>query len=126
MLFRSKKQEVIIHPEHRDQKDGRLDILVEDINGNLYNIEMQRSDDDDIASRMRYYASKNDQRYTLHQGYTYNDLKNVFIIFFFNDTATTEIYTLSLHDALPIYLLAFKHSSFKVHNSIPPFWIGIH
>src|SRR3712207_4748062 len=26
--------------------------------------------------------------------------------FFFNDTATTEIYTLSLHDALPIYPLA--------------------
>src|SRR6185436_4056585 len=26
--------------------------------------------------------------------------------FFFNDTATTEIYTLSLHDALPIYLRA--------------------
>src|SRR5256886_13649232 len=28
----------------------------------------------------------------------------VFIFFFFNDTATTEIYTLSLHDALPISL----------------------
>src|SRR5256885_13978334 len=27
-----------------------------------------------------------------------------FIFFFFNDTATTEIYTLSLHDALPISL----------------------
>src|SRR2546429_2356992 len=27
------------------------------------------------------------------------------IFFFFNDTATTEIYTLSLHDALPIYCL---------------------
>src|SRR5438034_11482673 len=27
------------------------------------------------------------------------------ILFFFHDTATTEIYTLSLHDALPIYLL---------------------
>src|SRR2546426_3282493 len=26
----------------------------------------------------------------------------LFRIFFFNDTATTEIYTLSLHDALPI------------------------
>src|SRR2546421_3176682 len=26
------------------------------------------------------------------------------MFFFFNDTATTEIYTLSLHDALPIYL----------------------
>src|SRR5256885_13150582 len=31
-----------------------------------------------------------------------------FFFFFFNDTATTEIYTLSLHDALPIsYLLGF-------------------
>src|SRR2546429_363256 len=27
---------------------------------------------------------------------------NVLLFFFFNDTATTEIYTLSLHDALPI------------------------
>src|SRR5690348_18379110 len=27
-----------------------------------------------------------------------------FLLFFFNDTATTEIYTLSLHDALPIYI----------------------
>src|SRR3712207_9270652 len=26
-----------------------------------------------------------------------------FLVFFFNDTATTEIYTLSLHDALPIF-----------------------
>src|SRR3712207_7755997 len=26
------------------------------------------------------------------------------LFFFFNDTATTEIYTLSLHDALPIFL----------------------
>src|SRR5690349_22969305 len=29
-----------------------------------------------------------------------------FFFFFFNDTATTEIYTLSLHDALPILLPA--------------------
>src|SRR5688572_33286344 len=28
----------------------------------------------------------------------------IIIFFFFNDTATTEIYTLSLHDALPIFL----------------------
>src|SRR5690348_18357656 len=28
----------------------------------------------------------------------------IFFFFFFNDTATTEIYTLSLHDALPILL----------------------
>src|SRR5260221_9008203 len=31
-----------------------------------------------------------------------------FFFFFFNDTATTEIYTLSLHDALPILLLALE------------------
>src|SRR2546428_9561079 len=33
-------------------------------------------------------------------------LSSLFLFFFFNDTATTEIYTLSLHDALPI--LAFR------------------
>src|SRR3712207_8820823 len=32
------------------------------------------------------------------------------ILFFFNDTATTEIYTLSLHDALPIYPQLFRTS----------------
>src|SRR5258708_27481620 len=31
-------------------------------------------------------------------------LPSMFDLFFFNDTATTEIYTLSLHDALPISL----------------------
>src|SRR3989442_16007513 len=30
---------------------------------------------------------------------------SLFFLFFFNDTATTEIYTLSLHDALPISLV---------------------
>src|SRR5256885_11331632 len=30
------------------------------------------------------------------------NLSLIFFFFFFNDTATTEIYTLSLHDALPI------------------------
>src|SRR5256885_11864374 len=32
----------------------------------------------------------------------------LFFFFFFNDTATTEIYTLSLHDALPIYRLRLR------------------
>src|SRR5437879_8895373 len=31
--------------------------------------------------------------------------RHLFSFFFFNDTATTEIYTLSLHDALPISML---------------------
>src|SRR5436309_12165270 len=33
----------------------------------------------------------------------YHGLSSPCISLFFNDTATTEIYTLSLHDALPIY-----------------------
>src|SRR5215204_965071 len=45
--------------------------------------------------------------YIFYLGYIYFYLYDIssfcfFIFFFFNDTATTEIYTLSLHDALPI------------------------
>src|SRR5258708_39099116 len=36
--------------------------------------------------------------------------KSIFLLFFFNDTATTEIYTLSLHDALPILSSSFLPS----------------
>src|SRR2546430_17086922 len=39
--------------------------------------------------------------FTLLISYT-DHLSLIFFFFFFNDTATTEIYTLSLHDALPI------------------------
>src|SRR2546425_5195732 len=34
----------------------------------------------------------------------------LFVFFFFNDTATTEIYTLSLHDALPIWSAASRRA----------------
>src|SRR3712207_9166994 len=36
-------------------------------------------------------------------------VKSYYCFFFFNDTATTEIYTLSLHDALPIYAEDHQH-----------------
>src|SRR5574337_2057874 len=39
-----------------------------------------------------------------------------FFFFFFNDTATTEIYTLSLHDALPISQLNLTDSSLPKMN----------
>src|SRR5689334_24794487 len=39
----------------------------------------------------------------------------LYLFFFFNDTATTEIYTLSLHDALPI-----SSRSLFVENTTPP------
>src|SRR5258705_7180389 len=43
------------------------------------------------------------------------------MFFFFNDTATTEIYTLSLHDALPISLwtsIAQRTASTTLRNSM--------
>src|SRR2546430_10520135 len=42
--------------------------------------------------------------------------------FFFNDTATTEIYTLSLHDALPIY--AGRGGNVRHHVVHPAFHPG--
>src|SRR2546426_3669165 len=51
-----------------------------------------------------------------------------FFFFFFNDTATTEIYTLSLHDALPIsrpssrFATGSELSRSKKHQSRPPRW----
>src|SRR2546422_6350683 len=55
-----------------------------------------------------------------------------FLFFFFNDTATTEIYTLSLHDALPIsveFLLGSIFQHFPPHKGriaavIRPLWGG--
>src|SRR5437868_13596676 len=42
----------------------------------------------------------------------------VFNFLYFNDTATTKLYTLSLHDALPIFLVSMQISisSLQTHN----------
>src|SRR3712207_6875447 len=40
------------------------------------------------------------------------------VFFFFNDTATTEIYTLSLHDALPIYWLLTKSGFTETNQAV--------
>ena len=39
----------------------------------------------------------------------------IYFFFFFNDTATTEIYTLSLHDALPI---SVKYLSAQIRKTM--------
>src|SRR5215203_6963430 len=45
-------------------------------------------------------------------------LSIVSFFFFFNDTATTETYTLSLHDALPIYLRSSCCRSTASHRPV--------
>src|SRR2546421_4154312 len=54
----------------------------------------------------------------------------LFFFFFFNDTATTEIYTLSLHDALPISVISTRASpkasaalGFVTRST--PLWISV-
>ena len=57
----------------------------------------------------------------------------LFLFFFFTDTATSEIYTLSLHDALPIYgfilVLKFhfeRHAEFSNIGKTGWFWkVGV-
>src|SRR2546426_11576631 len=48
----------------------------------------------------------------------------LYIFFFFNDTATTEIYTLSLHDALPISTRSARSASTSTILPLPssPHW----
>src|SRR5437867_9230624 len=46
----------------------------------------------------------------------------LFFFFFFNDTATTEIYTLSLHDALPISSFGRDGKDEPPHPSPLPRW----
>src|SRR6476660_4445789 len=51
---------------------------------------------------------------------TYGEYLGALYLFFFNDTATTEIYTLSLHDALPIYQpFASLRASLSSPNELP-------
>src|SRR5438093_13181564 len=42
--------------------------------------------------------------------------------FFFNDTATTEIYTLSLHDALPILVVLLPFQLLRLSLATPSRW----
>src|SRR5438477_4759479 len=52
-------------------------------------------------------------------------INSLFFIFFFNDTATTEIYTLSLHDALPIYFPAAKPRIVRIASRISATLVGL-
>src|SRR5690606_34999029 len=47
---------------------------------------------------------------------------HLYFIYFFNITSTTEIYTLSLHDALPIFL--FRYELFYIYG-LALFYIGV-
>src|SRR5690554_8236832 len=54
----------------------------------------------------------------------YSILLLLFFIFFFTDPATTEIYTLSLHDALPISAIVYEDADLLVLNK--PAGLAVH
>lgn len=60
--------------------DAILDVLAEDRAGNLYNIEIQRTDTIDHGRRVRFYAASIDGEY-LAKGKTYAELPEVFTIY---------------------------------------------
>ena len=62
-------------------KGVRLDIMIEDDTGKLYDIEMQTTDERNLPERMRYYQCAIDNS-AINKGGDYNDLPDTFIIFF--------------------------------------------
>ena len=70
-------------------KGVRLDVYVNDNKGTVYNVEMQRAKNKDLAKRTRYYQG-NIYLDLISSGKPYNDLRKTYIIFictfdFFND-----------------------------------------
>ena len=62
-------------------KGIRLDVWVKDSNGNVYDVEMQSTNKQDLAKRLRYYQSVVDVS-SLEKGGHYTDLPDSFILFF--------------------------------------------
>ena len=69
--------------EGYDSKAVRLDLYVEDINHNIYNVEIQTTNKKNLPKRMRYYQSAIDIS-ILAPGVNYNELKNTYVIFICN------------------------------------------
>src|SRR5687767_15477352 len=57
----------------------------------------------------------------------FSNIDCIFARFFFNDTATTEIYTLSLHDALPIlvWLPAGSEGDLVASAKVAGYWLAL-
>ena len=77
-------------------KGVRLDIMIEDEHGKLYDVEMQTTDQKNLPERMRYYQCAIDNS-AVNKGGDYNNLPDTFIIFL-----CTFDY---LQEGLPLYTI---------------------
>ncbi len=87
-------------------KGVRLDMMVQDDTGKIYDIEMQTTNQKNLPKRMRYYQCAIDSS-LLDKGGDYNDLPDTFIIFFCTFDYIGKglpIYTLKTQEAaIPSY-----------------------
>src|SRR5439155_234485 len=92
LLLEKKKKEEIAIMIDEGSINGKLD---------LTQCKVRRCGNLHISS---YNLHTHTQSILIYNHCIYSSTSRLFIFFFFfNDTATTEIYTLSLHDALPIF-----------------------
>src|SRR6266542_2732509 len=117
----------------RDRKSTRLNSSHGSISYAVFCLKKKKNKD------VTYFLKKKKKNNNINTSYTLlskihsrNTIRNLFykrtfrnallfFFFFFNDTATTEIYTLSLHDALPIP--STPHTAAWVKNGA---WVGVH
>src|SRR6266496_4365691 len=89
--------------EHTSELQSRRDLVCRLLLEKKKNIVYQRSCEIMVTARSRrFIRSRESQESVILCGPISMAMAILMPFFFFNDTATTEIYTLSLHDALPI------------------------
>src|SRR6266568_2704242 len=93
-----------IPPMPRDRKSTRLNSSHSSISYAVFCLKKKTTTH--VGSSIRHLATDSLQRHVQASSFNFCSSSLLLLcgtaVFFFNDTATTEIYTLSLHDALPI------------------------
>src|SRR6266852_1513355 len=117
-----------------DRKSTRLNSSHGSISYAVFCLKKQKQDNNGIFSSIKkklWFDVQSEAHYALRYIYLPTILKKAslnpsylsYFFFFFNDPATTEIYTLSLHDALPISaarrssMREFVHDPMKTRSS---------
>src|SRR5215204_3560407 len=113
---RTRRRRRALGPPRRDRKSTRLN---SSHTVNSYAVfclkKKKRGAGHPLLHLVRLYASRRGRELRApcsaarSRGLVAEQVSVDYLVFFFNDTATTEIYTLSLHDALPISLSPGPH-----------------
>src|SRR5690348_13991140 len=108
----------VTHSAGQDRKSTRLNSSHPSISYAVFCLKKKKK------KNTKTYPTKtinNNSQYTAHPLLHPSDFPSpsTSSFFFFNDTATTEIYTLSLHDALPILHVPLEDSAERCLSKYP-------